>query len=553
MKHMKKLVTLLLALIMALALVVPSAAATVENATGHAYDAYQIFSGTQEADSAALGGIVWGTGINGDAFLAALKADPRFDVDGANIFAACTNAAAVAAVLAENNTSVMAETFANVAAQHLTATVTAAIAADASNVELPTGYYLLVDTSEPDVGDARNSALLQVTNSGNITIAKKYDVPTVDKSVMDSDGTWGEAADWSYTSNVPFQLVGTLPSNYDDYETYYYNFVDTMTKHFTFNNDVKVYVRNTDSEDDDILLSSDLYTVTAEAVMKDGTQISLGEGFEVGETTQVELRVATKLQITFANLKGISAINKDSKIIVRYSALLDNDGVTVGKKETDYNDDKGIYNKVYLEYSSDPNASGDGTSKTLEDLVRVYTYMVKVTKVDGADNSKKLAGAAFKLKCVEGSNAGKWYLHDQSHAKIAGWTDNEEDASIRSTSSSGGLNYVCLDAGTYELYEVTAPAGYSVLEEPVRFTITADLDKGENTPSLNSVSITVDGQTAEGKLTSGQVALTVENNVGASLPETGGVGTTLFYSIGGMLMVGAAVLLVTRKRMNNAK
>ena len=553
MRLLKRISVLLLALIMALALVVPSAAATVENATGHAYDAYQIFGGTQEEDSAALGGIVWGTGINGDAFLAALKADSRFDVDGANIFAACTNAAAVAAALAENNTTAVAEAFANVAAQHLTDTVTAAIAADASDVELSAGYYLLVDTSEPDVGDARNSALLQVTNSGNITIAKKYDVPTVDKSVMDSDGTWGEAADWCYTSNVPFRLIGTLPSNYDDYETYYYNFVDTMTKHFTFNNDVKVYVRNTDSEADDILLSSDLYTITTEAIMKTGLSASFDPVLGYGETIQVEDVVATKLQITFANLKDISAINKDSKIVVRYSALLDTVSTTVGKKEKDYNEDAGIYNKVYLEYSSDPNASGDSTSKTLEDLVRVYTYMVKVTKVDGADNSKKLAGAAFKLKCVEGSNAGKWYLHDQSHNKIAGWTDNEEDASIRSTPSNGSLNYVCLDAGTYELYEVTAPAGYSVLEEPVRFTITADLDKGEDTPSLNSVSITVDDQTAEGKLSSGQVALTVENNVGASLPETGGVGTTLFYIIGGVLMVGAVVLLVTRKRMSSAK
>lgn len=231
---------------------------------------------------------------------------------------------------------------------------------------------------------------------------------------------------------VTMSRVHIKESTYSRY-VHLANFVDTMEKHFTFNNDDKVYVRNTDSEDDDILLSSDLYTVTVEAVMKDGTAFVFDPSTGTGETIQVENVVATKLQITFANLKDISAINKDSKIIVRYSALLDTVSTTVGKKETDYNQDKGIYNKVYLEYSSDPNASGDSTNKTLEDLVRVYTYLLKVTKVDGTDNSKKLAGAAFKLKCVEGSNAGKWYLHDQSHGKIAGWTDNEEDASVRST------------------------------------------------------------------------------------------------------------------------
>ena len=102
MKHMKKLVTLLLALIMALALVVPASAYTVKNKTDHAYKAYQIFSGTQSAGSApALGDVAWGTGIDSAKFLAAVKKDTRFVVNSKNIFADCTTAADVAAIMAK--------------------------------------------------------------------------------------------------------------------------------------------------------------------------------------------------------------------------------------------------------------------------------------------------------------------------------------------------------------------------------------------------------------------------------------------------------------------
>ena len=102
MKHMKKLVTLLLALIMALALVVPASAYTVDNRTDHAYKAYQIFSGTQSTESKpALGDVKWGNGIESAKFLTALKADTRFGTGDKNIFAACTTAADVAAIMAE--------------------------------------------------------------------------------------------------------------------------------------------------------------------------------------------------------------------------------------------------------------------------------------------------------------------------------------------------------------------------------------------------------------------------------------------------------------------
>lgn len=520
MKHMKKLVTLLLALIMALALVVPAAAATVENKTGHAYEAYQIFKGTQSSDSYVLADVEWGSDIDSTQFLKALKTDGRL-VDNANkqIFANCATAADVAEVLkTEADNSKVAKAVANLAAKHRKTTFTASIAKDAKNVELPAGYYLLVDVTTPGKGDAMNSALLQVTNKGNIVLDKKYDVPQVNKSVKDTDDQWGEAADWCIGSNVPFQLIGTLPSNYADYESYKYVFHDTLGAGLQYNGDVKVYVRNgsTDTE------------LTAGFTVAPDKAATAGGG---------------SLTITFDNLKTIKSITSSSSIVVKYTAKLLNTAV-IGQP--------GNPNEVYLEYSSNPNFSGTGTPPTSEtpiDTVLVFTYELDVNKVDGAETTKKLKDAEFKLQNAD----GKWATVDNTN-KVTGWVDTQDKGSILKTDANGLAKIIGLDAGNYKLHETKAPAGYNKLKDPTDITITAELDKGENTPALKALTIKVGTGAAEkGDVAKGLVSTTVTNNSGATLPETGGVGTTLFYIIGGVLMVGAAVLLVTRKRMNNTK
>lgn len=523
MKHMKKLVTLLLALIMALALVVPASAYTVDNKTDHAYKAYQIFSGTQSTESKpALGDVKWGNGIESAKFLPALKADTRFGTGDKNIFAACTTAADVAAIMAkEPDKSAVAKAFANVAAQYLKNPAVAIAAKKTSDVNLTPGYYLLVDVTPPGKGDAMNSALLQVTGKGNIIIEQKYDAPSVDKSVKDTDGAWGEAADWCIGSNVPFQLIGTLPSNYADYETYKYVFHDTLSSALKYNGDVTVYFR---SGDKDTQIASSNFTVDPPSAATAG-----------GGT----------LTITFNDLKKVSGVNITSggQIVVKYTAKLLNTAV-IGQP--------GNPNEVYLEYSSNPNFSGTGTpptSETPKDTVLVFTYELDVNKVDGAETTKKLKDAEFKLQNAD----GKWATVDNTN-KVTGWVDTQDKGSILKTDANGLAKIIGLDAGNYKLHETKAPAGYNKLKDPIDITITAELDKGENTPALKALTIKVGTGAAEkGDVAKGLVSTTVTNNSGATLPETGGVGTTLFYVIGGVLMVGAAVLLVTRKRMNNTK
>lgn len=532
MKHLKKLASILLVLVTVLSVTTTAFAAGVTNKTTHSYNAYQIFSGTQADNSVPLGDAAWGTGIDGTAFLEELKADTRFVKEGTNIFASCTTAADVAAVLGQYvDESDVAKAFANVAAKHLT-DVSTEIKADATTVELAAGYYLLVDTTVAGEGDAMNSALLQVTNKGNITIEKKYEVPTVDKSVKDTDNLWGEAADWEIGSDVPFQLVGTLPTNFADYETYKYVFHDTLSDGLQYNGDVKVYVQNGEITTD----------ITASATIVPAAAATAGGG---------------ELTVTFANLKTVANVNKDSKIVVEYTAKLLSTAV-IGKS--------GNKNEVYLEYSNNPNHTGEGTTgNTPKDEVLVFTYKLDVTKVDGQDAEKKLANAEFVLL-----NRDRTKVAKVTDGKFVEWvavpnagedgTITYPDGTTLTSGPDGKFVIAGLDAGTYYLRETKAPGGYNLLKNDISVTITAKLNKAEDNPALTELKLSVkDDKTgaeateSNGNVDTGIVATNVMNNSGAQLPETGGMGTTLFYVLGGILVLVAIILLITRKRMSHTE
>lgn len=516
MKNVKKLASLLLALLMVFSLAAAASAATVTNQTSHSYAAYRIFSGTQAEDFGPLGDVKWGDDVSGDALLTALKRDSRFNVgtDHANIFASCTTALDVAEVLsAYPDKSDVAKAFANVAAQHLT-TATATIADNATSVELPAGYYLLVDTSTPGQDDARNTALLQMTNR-DITIEGKYSVPSVDKSVQDTDGSWGESADWEIGSDVPFRLEGTLPTNYEDYEAYKYVFHDTLNSALKYNGDVKVYVQNGDAKTQ--ILSG--FTVASDAAATAGGTLT----------------------VTFGDLKMIAGVSSSSKIVVEYTAELLSTAVIGGS---------GNKNEVYLEYANDPNATGKGTtSNTKKDEVLVFTYELDVTKVDGKDGTTTLANAEFVLLSSDKTKAARI-----SNGKLVEWVAVSDGTKLTS-GGDGKFVIAGLDAGGYYLRETKAPAGYNLLGNDIGITITATLDKSENNPSLTALKISVredkTGAVAtesDGAVTTGIVSTVVENVAGAQLPLTGGIGTTIFYIAGSVLVLTAAVLSVTRKR-----
>ena len=588
MKKARKLTAVLLSLVMLLALVVPASAAenysiTIHNdKTGHTYEAYQIFAGTVSSDEETngetggpmLGDITWGSGVDGAALLAALKAADE------EKYGACTTAADVAEALGtETATAADAAAFADIAAQHLTATVagTATAPNDGGNyiIEgLPAGYYLVKDSLQEDdnqTGQVLSDYIVQVL--GNVTMEPKdSDIPTLEKKVAEEgkgnegkynqDGGYGtyynDVADWNIGDSVPFKLIASMPDAAEiaAYDTYSYTFHDTLDPGLTLEQKAgedqttfAIYFVNTKNED------------------------PRAEGFQYLDAAKYDVNIVAEtnsftiaiddlktLMVTTAGGQQIPATNYDY-IVIFYDAVL-NANAEIGLP--------GNENTAYLEFSNNPN--GDGTGRTEDDKVIVFTYELDGTKVDGKtqaalQNAKfvLLNGAKSEAAMVVDGKVKEWVKvateaaadDVQMPETYEGWLElNQQHNGLILTSAEGGTFKIAgLDDGTYFLREIQAPNGYNLLEEDVQLVITADTENGQNwagepDQALTALNISVnDGVAQDGVLDTGIVNVTVRNNQGATLPETGGMGTTLFYIIGGLLVVGAGILLVVRIRM----
>lgn len=527
MKKMKKIFALLCAMIMTFAMAIPVSAAektymiTIQNnVEGHTYEAYQIFDG--DLADGKLSNIVWGSGVDSTKLLAALKADTTIGTRFANATTAADVAKALEGLTKDSQT---AQTFAAIAGANLT-TAAGTSQYDNSVYTIPglaAGYYLVKDQDKSLDGDADAYTRFIVEVVGDVEAAPKSSVPSVEKKVQENakynqDGGYGEGyndvADWNIGDKVPFKLIGTMPSTLADYTTYKYVFHDTMSAGLTYNGDAKVYLVNGATKTD----ITTAFTTTVN-----------GQSFDVAS----------------ANVKTISGITTTSQIVVEYTATLNTNAV-IGRD--------GNPNEVYLEFSNDPNQSGEGapTGQTPVDKVIVFTYELDVTKVDGADTTKTLAGAEFKLQ-----NAAEQWVTVDADGKVTGWVGTEAAGSTLTSGDDGIFKVIGLDDGTYNLKETKAPAGFNTLAEPIKLVISATTANNQSWAgtadmALTALTIQVGNATTvtNGDVSTGIVGTTVENNSGSVLPATGGIGTKIFYAVGAILMIGAGVLLVTRKRMN---
>ena len=222
--------------------------------------------------------------------------------------------------------------------------------------------------------------------------------------------------------------------------------------------------------------------------------------------------------------------------------------------------DEGSQNNVaHLEYSNNPN-NADDKGKTPDSKVYDWTFKMGINKVD--KNGNALTGAKFVL-----SKNGSLSVADMACSEDGVPTVTtdliglvKESDGVYRVAKDGDANIVYdIDAGNpvikglddstdYYLYETKAPAGYNLLSAPVQFKITAAYTEDGST--LLEGNPTVKVGTAEPSTT---LSTNVVNNSGAELPSTGGIGTTIFYVLGGLLVAGAGIVLVTKKRMGKAE
>lgn len=473
---------------------------TINNTNpGHVYNAYQIFAGIKSDNN--LNKVTWGSGVSAEfkksqeALAYAKKIEDRpNDID------------TVTEDLANNLSDTYATSTFDDSAKNYNIT------------DLDSGYYMLVDSTNDNVKDSYSKYLVQLVGDCDVTVELKNDTPSVIKKVKENTKDvsfedekkseeylgkgYNDVADYCEGDHVPFELIGTLPSNLTDYKTYKYIYHDTLSDGLDFDND-------------------------SLSITTDGKEIK--DKFKVTYDNH-------KLTLACDNIKTIDGIKNGSKVIVKYTATL-NGQASIGQK--------GNKNAVTLEYSNNPTKKGEGTTGTTpKDEAIVFTYELDANKIDSA-TKKVLPGAKFKLYKMNGEVKLYAGIVD---GKVTSWNKTGNEI----VSGSDGLFKIMgLDDGEYYLEETDAPLGYKKLNTPVKFVITANTNNDQNwngdpATALTKLSIAVNDKKQDGDVVNGIVTSTVENTSSVQLPSTGSQGTIALL-IGGLFTIAAAILYKLRR------
>lgn len=351
------------------------------------------------------------------------------------------------------------------------------------------GYYLV---------DSTLGALASLDTTDNeVTIKEKNAGPTVEKEVKEGE-SWGESNTASIGDTVEFMAtINVIDGQPKDYVMH-----DTMTDGLTFNpNSVKVFL-NSSTE----ALDSSKYTVSTSVTHEGNPSVTH----------------------TFDLAFGENVLKPNDVVVVTYSATLNDKAVIYTNSNN---------NTVKLSYKDTNNE----THNTEEDTTKTYTFSFDLVKTN--ESNVVIDGAQFELYDAK-TDGNKIALVNAGDGVYRVATEDEKSASgfTSAVIDAGKVTIKGLDAGTYYLQETKAPEGFNILNGRVAVTITnANLDATTTTSG--------EGDAATITWTSGGAH--VVNKTGAELPSTGGMGTTIFYAVGSILLVGAGVLLVTKKRMSS--
>lgn len=576
---------------------------TISNVSqGHTYEAYQIFKGNVSDDvtvdqngattapdliDAVLSNIEWGAGVNATEaqrvaaeVFPAVEADPDKNIEAVS---APTNAAEVAARLATASSEKVFE-FAqkiskclvespNASSDKVTGDVTANTTATITVTSTGAGYYLVKDVADDETGTSQDVSLFMLQVVGPAKVVSKVGTPEPDKKVKDAndstdatdtENSWQDSADHDINDIIDYQLTAKLPANIANYKTYKLTFTDNMSKGLTLvdkqGNEItdkylsalEIYVAELDV--DGKLVKVENATVTDPAV-----------SYSPYTGTNTNYTGGNTLTITFDDITGFTPKDADGNstmsnkvIVVEYKAKLNQNAAFANP------------NGLTLKYPSDPNHTGEGgdnppEGETPEKVAIVFTFTGVVDKID--KDKKPLAGAEFTLY--------KWDNDAQEDENNEKWVAVGNETLNTVTDEGTKFSFKGLDDGRYKLVETKVPAGYNKADDII-FEIATEHGLNKETQKLEVTSfkiivITKDANGTEKKTeydgsnpqTNDAFKITanptdggnnfntqVQNLQGTVLPETGGIGTTIFYIVGGLLTVGAVVLLVTKKRMS---
>jgi fimbrial isopeptide formation D2 family protein/LPXTG-motif cell wall-anchored protein len=497
----------------------------------HSYEAFQIFTGNYEYDkdhNIRFTNVAYGSdfaaaksAIDG-AFSTLGIAFVDIDKDGT----AGNSAADYAATFEKLDTTAKAEAMAKAIFTALKESTGVTVTKDGNrhNISAGEGYYLIVDKTIFDEGEEAytdRAQLQRVYANGVVAINSKHTTVENWKKVRDINDSvevenpWGETADYDIGDEVPFQLSATVPSDFADYEEYEYIFHDVQDEALVFDS-------------------------TSVVVKVDGNVVS--SGYEVkteniGEDT---------FQVYIADLNDLDGLTANSTITVEYKSTLDGTNIKFGNEISEAYKVPGNPNKMRVTFD---NKQG-GKGKTPWKIAIVFTFRTTVYKVNS--QLQPLNGAEFTLT--------KYYSKEDTWKTVSVIKASSNNDEITDLFKFDGI-----DDGRYRIEETVVPAGYNKApdvtfdvdvvhdtnvdpHQVTKITVT-DVDTGEVIGSTDGTLVQV--ATFDMLPNNSGITETVINQEGAILPSTGGIGTTIFYVIGGVLVVGAVVLLIVRRRMRN--
>lgn len=405
---------------------------------------------------------------------------------------------------------------------------------------LPTGYYLILESTATMPGYLTYSGDVINLLGGNVEFTLKDGTITFEKKLKDinDSGTsgytaWQDSADYDVGDEIPFKLTATLPDNYSEFTMYSMTFHDKQSDGLDFiPGSVEVKVKNLDG-DREYTLDSSAYTVVTKG-LTDGITFEVKVTSEPGES----------LAATVDGEEVRCTLGAKSEITVYYKSTL-NANCVIGAA--------GNPNEAWVTFTNKPGQDSE-TGETPHDRVIVFTYKLVVNKfykvhqseVPGFDSYETtsegyihypLSGAEFKL-----------YKFNQKSEKEDKWDE------VTLTKNDDGTMFTTerIDDGNYKLVETKAPDGYNKVDD-IFFTINATHTNDNDTPPLELTDLEgsdkESGLYLETNVNAGSLTLNVENKAGNTLPSTGGMGTTIFNIVGTILVLGAGILLISKKRV----